>query len=910
MDDSWYQFVSEQRDAVDGSEQQHPLEVSGRQEDIVPSGLGCSSNLDEILRRRRRSSSPTSLKVSTASIAVILPEKDYNPSLEILRSFSSDSMQAINKSQSADPDFDRGLRSATSAVNVEPAQIPRRNLTEAFEELYIKPSKSWANNVTDSPDMKQLNGFVRKNIVSGTSNMISPTGVTELDTAATVESAGTTLTSPTDHPSNLVTPIKVEPITKTVNESLDFRLHPQLQRDMSDHLVQRVSMYAIIHDINKEATSMAANDDSGYNRNPEEVNENYDPLIMAVYGLPRLKYTGPSSFIKMALIDEERWLLDAIDSRNPEETRSIKACPPTFLQAMGERDYENPLTSLSNGSRTQLWKPSRSWWEAKSGKNPWIEPQCHNRRWRYLWPLIHYHKFLAKCIKKLKRNGVCVKSTVSPVSVYLREEVCAVSDHLASVSLFDSDEWMECLQHFEGWTESSEKAAKRSREHVSKLKLRSLHEPGDVESALLRNQIDEQYLRAMIRARAQLTGKGVTQEEKRPSKEPMRRRERVQNGSIKSSLSISSVDAEAPRPRHISTYNPKGRPGPSGPPRNQWQGYNPHHGWWQNGWQHHPPYPYGDDASVHSSISCDTGYSHGYMNGFNHGPVPPPPPQYYQPSMMYSQHQHQHHPMQGGHHGHGQYPPSAVPPNPPVYSADAYDPQHMDHSGWVSHPSMGPYPNHEIPGTPDGVPTELQDSSFTPEQVSQIEISEATQNPDESFDTHRTPYKPNPNHGIPMSPYWGHLQDHATLSMMGLSSPPGGAMPPTPHRTGDASVNLEEMSAADMKNNLNAQPLLVRQQYYGYGYGSREGYAPPSPATQFMMSPQASFAYNYGYGFSPARRTGSQTKLLNTSISEEEIDVLNGMPEGGNAISESSAPPSLLKHEREIHGDTDDVQAG
>jgi hypothetical protein len=151
---------------------------------------------------------------------------------------------------------------------------------------------------------------------------------------------------------------------------------------MSDNLVQRVSFYAIIHDINKEATSMAANDDSGYNRNPEEVNENYDPLIMAVNGHPRLEYTGSSSFIKMALIDEEQWLLDAIDSRNPEETRSIKACPPTFLQAMGERDYENPLTSLSNGSRTQLWKPSRSWWEAKSGKNPWIEPKCHNKRWR------------------------------------------------------------------------------------------------------------------------------------------------------------------------------------------------------------------------------------------------------------------------------------------------------------------------------------------------------------------------------------------------------------------------------------------------------------------------------------------------------------------------------------------------
>ena len=74
---------------------------------------------------------------------------------------------------------------------------------------------------------------------------------------------------------------------------------------------------------------------------------------------------------------------------------------------------------------------------------------------RYLWPLIHYHKFLAKCIKKLKRNGVDVKTSVSPVAVFLREEVCAVSDHLASVSLFTSEEWMDCLVHFNGWTDHS-----------------------------------------------------------------------------------------------------------------------------------------------------------------------------------------------------------------------------------------------------------------------------------------------------------------------------------------------------------------------------------------------------------------------------------------------------------------------
>jgi hypothetical protein len=142
--------------------------------------------------------------------------------------------------------------------------------------------------------------------------------------------------------------------------------------------------------------------------------------------------------------------------------------------------------------------------------------------------------------------------------------------------------------------------------------------------------------------------------------------------------------------------------------------------------------------------------------------------------------------------------------------------------------------------------------------------------------------------------------------MMGLSSPPG-SMPPTPHRNGDSNPNEEDMATADIKNSLNAQPLLLRQQYYGYGYGSREGYAPPSPATQFMMSPQASFAYNYGYGFSPSRRPASQTKLLNTSISEEEIDALHVMPEGGNGISEASTSQALLKKDTDEQREGNDV---
>ena len=60
---------------------------------------------------------------------------------------------------------------------------------------------------------------------------------------------------------------------------------------------------------------------------------------------------------------------------------------------------------------------------------------------RYLWPLIHYHKFIAKCIKKLKRNGIDVKNSMSTVSLFLRQEVCNVSDHLAFMSKYDSEEW-------------------------------------------------------------------------------------------------------------------------------------------------------------------------------------------------------------------------------------------------------------------------------------------------------------------------------------------------------------------------------------------------------------------------------------------------------------------------------------
>jgi hypothetical protein len=98
------------------------------------------------------------------------------------------------------------------------------------------------------------------------------------------------------------------------------------------------------------------------------------------------KTASPS--LGAALLDEEWWLMSAIASRAPEEVAINQSTQlmATFYEAMGEKESSANATDGNNtnsaSSRTQLWKPGRSWWEAKSGKNPWVEPVVHNNRWR------------------------------------------------------------------------------------------------------------------------------------------------------------------------------------------------------------------------------------------------------------------------------------------------------------------------------------------------------------------------------------------------------------------------------------------------------------------------------------------------------------------------------------------------
>jgi len=773
--------------------------------------------------------------------------------------------------------------------------IPRRNLAEAFDDLYVD---------TTTPATKDAI------IVDGD----SPVGVGDL---GVMESRGENCEDDI---------IDVENVSEYVIPH--FRLHKDLERDLAQELVNRVSFYTVIHDINKEATTMASNDFATFARvkSTDEGDEAHSPLVMAVKGQPIIP-RQPLSMIQVALIDEERWLLMAIEARG--DIRSSEAsCPPTFLQAMGERDYENPLSSLES-SRTQLWKPSRSWWEAKSGKNPWIEPKSHNKRWRYLWPLIHYHKFLAKCIKKLKRNGVDVKVSVSPVAVFLREEVCAVSDHLAAVSLFQSEKWMDCLGHFDGWTDTSPEAEARLRCLIEKLKLRPLDEPGDIDSPLLRNQIDEQFLRAMVAAREGMAG--VTQHTKKASTQkhrmllqgdknvntsksanaerpglPLHPRSRTGNmhGTNPTSTNIptksrSNVSVQSSNLNQASNGDGSGESRPS---------YVYHNGqWWSNGWA--PQYAFCDETtSVHSALSGDS-YPFGHPGHYDpnfHGMYRPMQPYYsHQPSTP---------------EGAVTTETTAYPQNGNMSFYPNYEPYNAEqsliaNSGWYG---QMPNPNMMYTGPPTPTHANVKPNGI-PENEGNDTIQDATIQTGHSLyggtieHTH-TPHKDYTHAPMPLSPFWSHLdyQMHTTLAMTGAITPHK-TLSRSPSRntekTGisehskDSEEEKKECGDSRNKEEIEAKPLLINHpsQYYSYGpsYGHQDGLVPPSPATQFMMSPQANsqaaayYAYNYGasaYYHSPYR-SGSRKRISRVPGSQDDSTKNEEVIRDANKMT----PPPMIR---------------
>lgn len=271
------------------------------------------------------------------------------------------------------------------------ATIPCRNLAEAFDELYVSDSKENAT----TPSTKLYSSVTQRGKEAMVLDTSSPSGVTEFDHAGRA-----TKTTDVDESKDMIM-IRKHPVDDTPKESNapsndqdfdrlpHFSFHPDLQREMSQGLVHRVSFYGVVRDINKEAMCMAQYDTSAFHQAQVEKAEEISYIVEAVTGESQITESEFSNTTCLAaLVDEERWLLTAIQDRGADKSQSryTNTCPATFPQAMGEQEYENTISSLAN-SRTQLWKPSRSWWEAKSGKNPWMDPKGHNKRWRYVYSL-------------------------------------------------------------------------------------------------------------------------------------------------------------------------------------------------------------------------------------------------------------------------------------------------------------------------------------------------------------------------------------------------------------------------------------------------------------------------------------------------------------------------------------------
>jgi hypothetical protein len=840
---------------------------------------------------------------------------------------------------------------------------PCRNLTKAFEALCsVSPDetcKEEKSDVFDDLNVVATNIHAMLSPVSVVMNVSSSTAMTGL---VSKQLPTNTNTGQQDEVNGVFSSMSASSLPITAMDSLEPDLHPDLRLNLSTYTARRVACYSIIHDINKEAVTMAAHD-------PLMCHEidSISPLILAAQGLQYSSITisydeETSTAVEFAVIDEEKWLLKSISNRTPRETATNTStqCPATFLQAMGEKDYDFMTTSAT--TRTQLWKPSRSWWEAKSGKNPWIEPASHNKRWRYLWPLIHYHKFLHKCVKKLKRNGVDVKASVSPVSVFLREEVCAISDHLAVVSLFGSDEWMDCLEHFDGWTDvSSNESIQEYKSFVMSLPLRSIQEPVDVDSPLLRNQIDEAFLRTIALQREQMRESDsiLQHPQGAPSISSSSKKTRNQQGATTATATttataVSHYGGPPPMyPRGMTQHSPHHLHQQIPVPR-QINGvrrarYYPTNGWYPGhthpGWDNLPL----DASSVHSELSANS---------------------YPQP--------HHHHTFMdaAAHYHHPIYPSNGaaaynhrIPPLPP-HCTTANGGVQSDHSnstgytypdqygGWMD-PAMAAYAmhqHHQYLSSPQYY------GAFDPSSVyASPPISTATDNDTEHpiasdaveteiiEDAAATPYKYDPDNSYTMqSPYWSHL-DQATMAM-GLATPAMVSPSTTPRRTiggsgtsrkqnrilqnskaaeGEAATKMAENEGNSEDVNgeyprsavAHCAPLLLHghgqyhpsssnvgstavnqrhTHYYPFDTAAARNVVPPSPATQFMMSPQASFAYNYGYGFSPARMprrnsvNGSSNNYNRPRLGASSISTATTTPTSNSVGNEGNNPPMAI----------------
>lgn len=166
-----------------------------------------------------------------------------------------------------------------STTSTTPEKDPARNLTHAFEALCIDRVEATLK-------------------VPPSQAVISPTSVAELlhndlSTSQSPPGSGESRGESSSHHRG------ASPCEKA-KATLGLTLHPDLQRELTQPQVNRVSFYSIVHDINKEALAMAAND--ALSQVPDPAEEEHSPLVLAAGVVPATDHASVVSSKKDALL--------------------------------------------------------------------------------------------------------------------------------------------------------------------------------------------------------------------------------------------------------------------------------------------------------------------------------------------------------------------------------------------------------------------------------------------------------------------------------------------------------------------------------------------------------------------------------------------------------------------------------
>ena len=423
--------------------------------------------------------------------------------------------------------------------------------------------------------------------------------------------------------------------------------------------------------------------------------------------------------------------------------------------------------------------------------------------YRYLWPLIHYHKFIAKCIKKLKRNGIDVKTSPSAVSLFLRQEVCNVSDHLAFMSKYDSEEWTSALSHFVGWTDHDPNVEETLRALVAIQRLMGVAQTSDGQSSLLRSQIDDTILKAMQAAKDE-AGRDAYDYNKDVSARHLAntKSQAHNNGDGDASSHQNSYSA------HDNSRNSSGWVDEehlrSAIVENKKQTINDAS--WSNrsGYRPHPP-PYPHDQGMYGrQFEQHPPYEHGYP-GQGYG------------GAMNSQYYHPPHPHSHHYDGfHGQYPPHPHHHMGMSYHNEHYGQpqQYFDGGGYYHHPpSDGSF--HE--GMVFDNTMHTQDHHYLPPSMAQT----PSRYQGNGMHPHGAQY--------PASPYWGHLN---ISQLPGIAASPSIHVTPSKPPRGNHSKQFSKQRQQQQQGtgiDGKAKSLLMFHQ---------TSHQTNSPASRFVMSPQ------------------------------------------------------------------------